>query len=101
MRRIQILREFRIAGLTYRVESSERVKEELDRRNSWGYADYVRKKILLDNTMDEEDVGLTFLHELLHHASAVHDCSLTEQQTRALSLSLADVLGQHGIGFKL
>ena len=82
----------RIGSIDYKIELTK-APIVLDYKQCNGIIDYTQSKIILDsNTLEQQQLELTLLHEIVH--GMLHDRGLEEQSNESLVDAIAYALHQ-------
>ncbi len=78
----------KIGPFVYRILRSK----DVDMARRWGETDHCRREIRLGELTLGREMGVTFLHELIHAVAQCYEINLKETQTSQLGHGLADAL---------
>lgn len=60
------INKINVGGVEYSIHLKKNLIEPDSRQHVWGYTDYARSAIYIDNKLNKQHIKQTLIHELVH-----------------------------------
>ena len=100
--RIPIPRNLKLMSMKANVCLDDFTSQDLQENERYGqfFGNHTGRFILLDNTLNESELSLTFIHEYLEWARCtLMDCKIAHRDFSVIATSLHQLLEQLGVRF--